>query len=289
MALRILGNQLNLRIHPPEGEIKGGLFILHGMLEHLGRYDPLIQRLNGEGFLVAGFNYYGHGENTPLGVMTPAMIPELRSGVLESLRILREEHGIRTLHLFGHSLGSYLARLILDEVKVEGVILSGAGLVDLKKTRGSSNLLGLLGPFMAADKPRQWLSDLVFKDFNRPFGAKSGALFISSKPEEVSRYLEDPLCGRPISLGFARLLIALMGQVDDIEARSVRVDVPITFISGQRDPVGGFGAGVAAVADYYKEINEAPTVLKMVPGRHETLRDVAAEAVVEEILGILKG
>ncbi|OPL08087.1 MAG: hypothetical protein AVO33_00055 [delta proteobacterium ML8_F1] len=284
-----LKNTLNLKIYSPPGARKGTLLILHGMLEHLDRYQDLIKRLNGHGYAVAGFNYFGHGDNTPLGVMTPEMIPGILSGIKESVEILVKRDEEAPVTLLGHSLGSFLARLVLDEVPVNRVILSGAGRVDPKKVGRTGFALKLVAPFIDRDRPRQWLSDMVFKDFNRPFGGTAGALFISSEASEQAAYLADPLTGGPISLGFAQLLIHLMTQVRHKENALKAIDVPLVFISGEMDPVGEFGRGVRAVADDYRAINASTTKTRLFRGRHEILRDLDREEVIQEILAQLKG
>ena len=49
----------------PEGEpCRGTVLLVHGLGEHVGRYDPVARRLNDWGFAVRGYDHYGHGEST---------------------------------------------------------------------------------------------------------------------------------------------------------------------------------------------------------------------------------
>ncbi|MGZ8494054.1 MAG: serine aminopeptidase domain-containing protein, partial [Gemmatirosa sp.] len=41
----------------------GALLLVHGLGEHTGRYERLAQRLNAWGFLVRGYDQYGHGQS----------------------------------------------------------------------------------------------------------------------------------------------------------------------------------------------------------------------------------
>lgn len=47
----------------PDGEVKSVLQIVHGMTEHIGRYEQLAEALTREGIAVAGFDLRGHGQN----------------------------------------------------------------------------------------------------------------------------------------------------------------------------------------------------------------------------------
>ena len=45
----------------PEGEVRGLLQIVHGMAEHIGRYEPLMQEMARYGFACFGCDHLGHG------------------------------------------------------------------------------------------------------------------------------------------------------------------------------------------------------------------------------------
>ena len=56
----------------PEGEpCRGTVLLVHGLGEHVGRYDAVARRLNDWGFAVRGYDQYGHGESGgPRGGLT---------------------------------------------------------------------------------------------------------------------------------------------------------------------------------------------------------------------------
>ena len=49
------------RVYIPDGEIKGFFQVVHGMAEHIARYDGFMQRMANEGFLCFGHDHLGHG------------------------------------------------------------------------------------------------------------------------------------------------------------------------------------------------------------------------------------
>ena len=45
----------------PEGEPRGIVQIIHGMIEHIGRYEDFAEFLRSKGYIVAGHDHLGHG------------------------------------------------------------------------------------------------------------------------------------------------------------------------------------------------------------------------------------
>ena len=67
---------LSARRWIPDGDIRGIVQLVHGMAEHIDRYDRVAVELNGQGYAVAGHNHKGHGPETPddqLGYFYAAM------------------------------------------------------------------------------------------------------------------------------------------------------------------------------------------------------------------------
>ncbi len=46
---------------PKNGEVRAVLQIIHGMLEHIGRYDAFADFFTSRGFAVYGVSHLGHG------------------------------------------------------------------------------------------------------------------------------------------------------------------------------------------------------------------------------------
>ena len=45
---------------------KGHIHLLHGMAEHIGRYEEFAQYLAGKGYIVSGHDHRGHGKTAEL-------------------------------------------------------------------------------------------------------------------------------------------------------------------------------------------------------------------------------
>jgi alpha-beta hydrolase superfamily lysophospholipase len=279
-------NGLSLKIFEADNPNGTCLFLMHGMVEHLGRYSALINYLNDKGVAVSGFHYPGHGENKLLGVMEPEMIEGVLESILEAHRILKTEGFEKIIH-FAHSMGTYFTRLLITELDVDHIILSGVPYIDEKKVRNTIRLVRTLGKVM----PRKWTSKkmlaMVFDDFLKPYkNVKNGHEFISTLENEQLRYIEDPLCGIPISIGFVELLLELSSRVIALEETLSEINIPVTLMSGKDDSIGNMGEALKDLANYYSKRSDCDYEVALFEGRHEVLNDIGSLAMMEKILSI---
>ena len=49
------------KVYLPDGVPKGVFHILHGMTEHIARYDGFMKELAEAGYLACGYDHLGHG------------------------------------------------------------------------------------------------------------------------------------------------------------------------------------------------------------------------------------
>ena len=104
--------------------------IVHGLGEHMGRYDAMAQRLNSWGFAVRAHDHYGHGQSSGVRGGLPStlrLVDDLAAVVDETRRACPEE---APLILLGHSLGGLVvASFVARDVRaVDALVLSSPGL-----------------------------------------------------------------------------------------------------------------------------------------------------------------
>lgn len=127
-------HRCHARLWLPEGAPRGVVQIVHGVSEHVGRYDEFAAFLTEHGFAVGGEDHLGHGEtargDNSFGWFGPKNGWTL---VAEDIRALRVRLGDQfpgvPYFLFGHSMGSFLTRTYLCRWPgtADGAILSGTG------------------------------------------------------------------------------------------------------------------------------------------------------------------
>ncbi|WP_322608722.1 alpha/beta hydrolase [Pontiella agarivorans] len=113
----------------PEGPIRGVILLVHGLGEHLGRYDHVARMLENSGFAVLGTDLRGHGNSEGRRGHVPTF-----GTLLDDLFQTLEKAGIAfpglPLFLYGHSLGGLI---VLDfalnrKLEVAGIISSAPAL-----------------------------------------------------------------------------------------------------------------------------------------------------------------
>ena len=281
----------------PEGPPRGIVHLVHGISEHIGRYDETARFLAEHGFLVCGEDHLGHGRTVTdgsYGFFAPENGWTLAARDVRALRKLEgARHPNLPYLLLGHSMGSFLTRthLILWPGTVSGAVLMGTGqepapLVALGK-RISALECRRLGPRGVSPL----VHTLSLGAYNRRFRpSRTPSDWLSRDPAEVDAFLADPLCqSRPT----VSLFRDMMGGLQLIARRDqlARMDpsVPVCFLSGQEDPVGGMGRGVEQVVRMFQDAGCRDLSLHLYPGaRHELFHEQNRREVWADLLDWLE-
>ena len=281
----------------PEGPPRGIVHLVHGISEHIGRYDETARFLAEHGFLVCGEDHLGHGRTVTdgsYGFFAPENGWTLAARDVRALRKLEgARHPNLPYFLLGHSMGSFLTRtyLILWPGTVSGAVLMGTGqepapLVALGK-RISALECRRLGPRGVSPL----VHTLSLGAYNRRFRpSRTPSDWLSRDPAEVDAFLADPLCqSRPT----VSLFRDMMGGLQLIARRDqlARMDpsVPVCFLSGQGDPVGGMGRGVEQVVRMFQDAGCRDLSLHLYPGaRHELFHEQNRREVWADLLDWLE-
>ena len=281
----------------PEGPPRGIVHLVHGISEHIGRYDETARFLAEHGFLVCGEDHLGHGRTVTdgsYGFFAPENGWTLAARDVRALRKLEgARHPNLPYFLLGHSMGSFLTRtyLILWPGTVSGAVLMGTGqepapLVALGK-RISALECRRLGPRGVSPL----VHTLSLGAYNRRFRpSRTPSDWLSRDPAEVDAFLADPLCqSRPT----VSLFRDMMGGLQLIARRDqlARLDpsVPVCFLSGQEDPVGGMGRGVEQVVRMFQDAGCRDLSLHLYPGaRHELFHEQNRREVWADLLDWLE-
>ena len=107
------------KIFVPKEEIKGLFHIVHGMTEHIDRYDHLMSFLAENGYVCFGFDNLGHGktakDDTELGFIAHNNgWRYLVNDVIAFSDAVKQMYPSYPMVLMGHSMGSFIARLVCE-------------------------------------------------------------------------------------------------------------------------------------------------------------------------------
>ena len=275
----------------PEGrDIVGVLQIAHGVAEHIARYDHFARFLNEQGVAVVGNDHLGHGKSIAPGA-TPIYFGDGNTWdtVVDDLytlhlRIKDKFPGV-PLFLMGHSMGSFLARtyLIRYPGTVQAAIIMGTGWQPEIMLTGGLTMAGTIARRSGESATSDMVTNLAFGSYNKAFAPNRTPVdWLSVDTDNVDRYIADPLCGLPATVGlFRQMLTGIRFNQRADNLRKMDKDMPILFISGEQDPVGGMMKGVIRSRDAFLAAGMKNVTLLSYAGlRHEILNEKAQQQTV---------
>ena len=275
----------------PEGrDIVGVLQIAHGVAEHIARYDHFARFLNEQGVAVVGNDHLGHGKSIAPGA-TPIYFGDGNTWdtVVDDLytlhlRIKDKFPGV-PLFLMGHSMGSFLARtyLIRYPGTVQAAIIMGTGWQPEIMLTGGLTMAGTIARRSGESATSDMVTNLAFGSYNKAFAPNRTPVdWLSVDTDNVDRYIADPLCGLPATVGlFRQMLTGIRFNQRPDNLRKMDKDMPILFISGEQDPVGGMMKGVVRSRDAFLAVGVKDVTLLSYAGlRHEILNEKAQQQTV---------
>lgn len=284
------------RIHfcrwSPDDQPKGVVQIIHGIAERVERYDDFANYLTGQGFLVVAEDHMGHGSSLEEGGVRGYFQGGWFNAVDDSCRLMKdtmaEFPGVPYI-LFGHSMGSFMARTILAKYPDSGIsaaIICGTGWqptlalpVLIKVVEGICKKTG-------EETPNEQLDNMVFGSYNKRIdNPRTAKDWLTRDEKIVDAYIADPMCGFVPACGLLRDMmkgIYYIQQGKNLAA--MKKDLPVFFIAGQEDPVGAYGKGVEQAGKAFRKAGMINVALKLYPDcRHEILNELNKDEVYADI------
>ena len=244
--------------------------IAHGLGEYALRYQALADVLVDAGFSVYANDHRGHGEtglgqnggdHTKLGKPGKGGLRAQVADLHQFTGIIKAEHPDLPLAYLGHSWGSLLGQILINEhiADFDAVVLSGT----------------------AYRMPGQMNSgDLNAK--HKHLGS-TGYEWLSRDAAVSQAFLDDKLT-------FYADALKLFGPIDGVRlfgrpASPMPADVPLLIVIGDEDPLGG-EASVEKLAEDYVERGQLTDVEVFIytGARHELFNETNQEEVREDLL-----
>ena len=284
------GTTLHTVVSEPENTPIGHIHIVHGMAEHIGRYEIVLEDLANEGYLVTGHNQRGHGEQAyekgELGDFADGVtFDRLVEDVHEVLLYYKDQYPSLRRVLFGHSMGSFVARRFSQTYseEIDALICSGtAGKPGITRL-GGSLLSSALSLKDGAHAKSHVLDSIGFGGYNKIIDSpKTKFDWLSTDRQTVQEYIDDPLSGAVSTNRFFHVLFDGLKVISQTNSyQSVRHDLPVLFLSGTDDPVGNMGNGVFEAANMYVASGVKSVTVHLFEGvRHEALQEPSRDTVL---------
>ena len=284
------------RIHAcrwiPKGDIKGIVQIVHGIAEYVERYDDFAAFLNSRGLLVVAEDHMGHGKSicgtTPIGCFSGGW----QNVIEDTYRLMKDTMGEFSdvpFILFGHSMGSFMARTIMakhPDSGISGAVICGTAWMPGTVIGAGKLLADTICKTSGEKKASKLLQAMMFGSYNKKVERpRTYCDWLSRDSKIVDAYVADPLCGFIPSAGLVcSMMEGLQYIQNDENLNAMKKDLPVFFIAGGDDPVGNYGLGVRQAVEEFKKHGMAQVDLKIYPlGRHEILNEINRQEVYEDV------
>jgi alpha-beta hydrolase superfamily lysophospholipase len=247
--------------------------LAHGVGEHAGRYADLARELNAAGYTVYADDHRGHGQTgvdqhhgdlTKIGRLGPGGLRAAVSGVHQLSGVIRSELPGLPLVLLGHSWGSFMAQMIMNEhpKDYDAVVLSGTAY--------------------------RWPGYLDSGDLNRKHKhlGSTGVEWLSRDPAVAAAFIADPLTTTtPLARLFGlREAARLFGR----PAQNLPESLPLLIQVGGDDTVGGERSALMLAKAYTQRSRLRDVRLIVYPGaRHEVFNETNRAEVVADLVAWL--
>ncbi|MBE6578122.1 MAG: alpha/beta hydrolase [Ruminococcaceae bacterium] len=282
-------------VYLPMGEAKGLFHVVHGMTEHMERYDRFLSDMASEGWISFGYDHLGHGktvnDDSELGYIAKKNGWELLAKDVKVYSdAVRAQFGNEDmpLCLMGHSMGSFVARLATQRfVKPQQLIVMGTGGANPAADIGLA-LIGLIKLFKGDKHVSRFIDNIAFGSYNKRFGgdvSNDPKLWLTNDEKVRQTYYADPYCMFNFTVSAMGDLIRLIKYTNCTEwYRDVPEKMPILLVSGEQDPVGNYGKGVREVETKLKKQGKNVSCILYKDARHEILNDFTYETVKNDIV-----
>ena len=251
------GTRIFLKTNVPANP-KAIVVIVHGLCEHLGRYEYVTHKLTDSNFGVYRFDHRGHGRSEGKSVFYNDF-HEMIDDVYYVVNFANKAYPALPVFLIGHSMGGFAVTTFGMKYPntVKGIITSGA------VTRINNDFL--IPPNLPVDS----------------YFPNEAANNICSDSAVVEAYKNDPLVSKQISYG---LIYCLLAGVDWNKRHSSRFVDSILLLHGCNDEL----VNEQVSREFFGEISSKDKTLKIYAFLfHEILNEPSKDDIIEDAISWL--
>lgn len=276
-----------------EGEPKAILQLVHGIAERVERYDDFANFLTAQGYLVVAEDHMGHGGSIGEDGVKGYFHGGWFTAVDDTYRLMQDtmkEYPGLPYVLFGHSMGSFMARTILAKYPDSGItaaIICGTAWQPSFALPVLIKVLDGICKKSGEEQPNEKLDAMIFGGYTKGIeNLRTPKDWLTRDEAVVDAYVADPLCGFVASSGLLRDMMTGISYIQQPKnLKNMKSHLPVFFIAGAEDPVGSCGKGVRQAAEAFKKAGMINVACKIYPDcRHEILNELNKAEVYGDIV-----
>ena len=252
----------------PEGPPRAIIAIVHGIGDHSGRYNNVIQPMVSNDYGVYGYDLRGHGKSPGQRGHINAW-KEYRLDLLSFIQMIKGQQSGLPIFLLGHSMGALIALdfMVSEREALAGAIISGAPIEPV----------GIAKPYLVA---LAHVLSRIYPKFSLDLGLDQDA--ISRQPSVVKAYQDDPLVYGKVS---ARWGIESLRTVESVKGQAGNIAIPILMVHGEADRLNS----EEGAKKFFDQIQfQDKEFIGYVESYHEVHNDLEYERMVRDILDWLQ-
>ncbi len=277
---------------PKTKSAKAVIQLAHGMIDYVARYEGLADYLTGEGYIFAGNHHLGHGKTAgksdDFGFFAEKDGVNLVLADMHTMnKQLRDMFPALPIIIMGHSMGSFLTRLYIEQYphSIKGAIIHGtSGPVGIAPL--GSLLAKAISKIRGVRYRSRIIDKMAFGAYNSKFPKSEGKnAWLTRDVSAVSGREDDKYTSFKFTAsGFEDLLKMIRGCNRQEWFEKYPKELPTLIVSGDMDPVGKYGKGPDYVYKHLLISGCNNVELKLYEGaRHELFNEINKEEVFSDL------
>lgn len=285
------GLTLHGTVYEPNGEKKGIFQILHGMGEYRERYAELMEFFARNGYVAVCHDHRGHGDSVKtsedIGYFYDTKAQAIVEDSAQVTQWLKKEYPDLPVTLFGHSMGSMIARCYLQkyDTLVDKAIVCGSP-SENPLAGVAIGLTKCIALFCGSRHRSKTLSYLSTGKGDKNFpGEKKGA-WLSHNRENIDAFYSHPKGKHRFTCNGFENLFRLMKNTYKKKLYHVQnPELPIKFVSGGDDAVLGDEVKWLKAIESLRDVGYRNVSGKLYEGlRHEIHNEPDNREVLTDLL-----
>lgn len=261
------GETLWGQVWEPGEKTRAVLVLVHGLGEHIQRYQHVADKLNARGIALLGFDQQGHGKTGgKRGVINSAA--GLMEDITQAVKLARELFPDLPVFLYGHSMGAVevLYYGLNGSERPAGILATSPALDTASMSKAQRGLVGLL---------KNILPELAVNNGLPIDGLSQNAV-------SNQAYRDDPLVHPKASI---RLAAFMMEAAEDVMEKANDWDVPLYLAHGSADPI----CPVNGSDQFAERLGSKVTYKRWDGFYHETHNEPEKDVVIAAMLDWVEG